>query len=188
MNESDMQRKIWHWLERLVVGEGLCPFAAQPLHNGLIRLAMCPAEDDQAVYRFALQEIEQLVLSDPSELETTLIETPKALESFDDYLESLTDLEQALQDLQLDTVLQIASFHPDYLFDGEDADDVSHYSNRAPCPLFHLIRQDSLTQALQHYPDPAAIPLRNQQHLRDLGLQGLHRLLGDAFPHSADDG
>ena len=101
---------------------------------------------------------------------------PEALAAFDEYLDVLAACEDALAELDLEAELQIASFHPDYRFAGEAEDDPGQYTNRAPSPLFHLIRQDSITRALAGWPDPEDIPRRNRRRMRTLGLDYLRAL------------
>ncbi len=62
--------------------------------------------------------------------------------------------------------LQVASFHPDYQFDGACADDIENFSNRAPYPTLHLLREDSIEAAV------ADIYERNIETLNKLGLKG----------------
>ena len=89
----------------------------------------------------------------------------------------LEDAQAALVESGLDEMLQLASFHPDYCFDGLDEDDPANYTNRSPFPMFHLIRQDGLAAALESGPDPASIPRRNIALLREMGLDAIHKLL-----------
>ena len=103
-------------------------------------------------------------------------------EEFDDYLEFLDDAQTALEEMGLAGEIQLASFHPDYCFEGEPVDAVSHFTNRAPYPLIHLLRETMVSTALETYPNPERIPERNIQTLERLGLAGIERLL-----HSLDD-
>jgi hypothetical protein len=178
MKVSQTEQAVRHWLATMVVGEGLCPFAAAPLARGQVRVAVCGESDTDAIYRYVLAELDRLLQADPVELETTLVAVPEGLEDFAVYLEMLAFLEDALQQLALEGTVQIASFHPEYVFEGVDAEDVGNYTNRSPCALFHLIREDSLSRALASYPDPQNIPRRNQQRMRELGLQRIRQLLG----------
>lgn len=179
MNPSEVEQRVARWLDVWVVGEGLCPFAARPLREGRIRIAVCTEAEWDGIYRQVLGEVERLLLNEVEEIETSLVAVPLGLEVFDDYLEMLSHIEAALQQIGLDGVLQLASFHPDYVFEGVDPDDVTHYTNRSPYPLFHLIRQEPLARALAGYPNPEQIPIRNQQHMRELGLERVARLLAE---------
>lgn len=167
------------WVEQLVIGEGLCPFAAGPMAADTVRFVCSEASTIDDAYRDLLAEVDYLLGADAYRVETTLLVLPQALADFDDYLAVLEAGEDALQELGLDSELQIASFHPDYLFEGEPPDDASHYTNRAPCPVFHLLRQAALSRALAGWPgDPAGIPRRNRERMRELGVEYLRRLSG----------
>lgn len=172
--------RVRRWVERLVIGEGLCPFAARPWAAGRVRVVCSEARDADAAYRDVLAEVDFLLRADPERVETTLLVVPRALAAFDEYLDVLAACEDALAELDLEDVLQIASFHPDYRFAGEAEDDPGQYTNRAPSPVFHLIRQDSITRALADWPDPADIPRRNRRRMRALGLEYLRALSAGA--------
>ena len=166
-----------HWLERFVIGLNLCPFAAAPFRKDRIAYPVCDEVSLEGIYPVFLRTLETLVLSDPQKQETALLILTRGLSDFDDYLDGLSTLEQAVVDAGLDGVIQLASFHPDYCFDGVSHDDPANYSNRSPFPMFHLIREDGLEAALASYPQPESIPERNIQCLRDLGVSGIRDLL-----------
>lgn len=175
-DDCSAARAVRRWVERLVIGEGLCPFAARPMVAGQVRILCSDATQADDAYRDLLAEVEYLLAVEPAQIETTLLVVPDALTAFDEYLEVLAAGEDALQQLELDSELQIASFHPHYLFADEPADDASHYTNRSPFPVFHLIRQASITQALANWPDPDGIPRRNRRRMRELGVDYLRAL------------
>jgi hypothetical protein len=175
--EASPAERVRGWVERLVVKEGLCPFAAGPMREGRVRITASEAGDPEQVFREFLAEVEHLLAVDETVVETTLLVTPQALAKFGDYLDLLARMESALVELRLDAELQIAGFHPDYRFEGEAVDDPSHYTNRSPYPVFHLIRQASIGRALAAWPeDPEEIPRRNQRRMRELGIEYLKRL------------
>jgi len=178
MTPAETEQAVWHWLTSMVVGQGLCPFAAQPVAQGRVRVAVCADARADAIYRCVLTELDRLLQAEPEDLETTLVAVPSGLQDFCLYLDMLAQLEGALQALSLEGTVQIASFHPDYVFEGTTADDVANYTNRSPCALFHLIREDSLSRALENYPDPENIPQRNQQRMRELGILKIRQILG----------
>ena len=75
-------------------------------------------------------------------------------------------------DLELEGVLQIASFHPEFQFAGTTADDITNFTNRAPYPTLHLLREDSIDRAVQAFPEAARIFEVNMQTLEALGPEG----------------
>jgi len=167
-----------------VIGLGLCPFARRPLRAGHVVFDVCETSDRDGIYRSVLQSLEVFLLADPDEQETALVIVPEGLGRFEAYLEMLELLDAALDDSGLRGQVQLASFHPDYRFEGVPADDPANYSNRSPLPMFHLIREDGLSDALAGYPDPQEIPRRNVALLRDLGLPRVRAL---ALQDDADD-
>ena len=175
---TEAETRTRDWVEKVVVGLGLCPFAAGPLRGGRVRFAEITDGSRDAVYRACLGEMLALVEADPTEIETTLVVVSGALAAFDEYLEMLWTLEDAVADAGLEGVLQVASFHPDYCFDGADPDDPANYTNRSPYPMFHLIREAGLEVAVAAHPDPEGIPERNARLLREMGLAGIRRLAG----------
>lgn len=177
MNAGDLaSEQVSCWVEQLVVGEGLCPFAARPMREGQVRITSSGAMTDEDVLRDVLAELEHLLVVDASVIETSLLVVPNALADFDDYLDMLARLEAAIEELGLEDQLQLASFHPDYRFAGEPADSPGNFTNRSPHPVFHLIRQASISRALANWPAPEEIPLRNQRRMHELGIEYLKRL------------
>nr|WP_320136335.1 DUF1415 domain-containing protein [uncultured Amphritea sp.] len=170
------------WVESMVVGLNLCPFAAPVVKDQSLRYAVTEAEGGEALVAAFLAEVERLVEADEQSLSTTLFIVPTGLADFYDYLDQLQLFENLLQEAGLEGVLQLASFHPGYLFAGVAEDDLSHWSNRAPWPTFHIIREAEMSRALAHYSHPEQIPERNIQRLRALGREALIK----RFPPFAD--
>ncbi|WP_432471376.1 DUF1415 domain-containing protein [Amphritea sp. HPY] len=170
------------WVETMVVGLNLCPFAAPVVQDESLRYSVSTAIEREALVADFLQQIEAIQQSDEAEIATTLLIVPRMLQDFYDYLDTLALFEELLQDAGLEGVLQLASFHPGYLFGGVDENDLSHWTNRSPYPTFHIIREAQMSRALTHYKNPEQIPERNMQLLRDLGRQGLI----ERFPPFAD--
>jgi hypothetical protein len=157
-----------NWLENWVIRLNLCPFAKYPYENKQVRIVATEATDDDEIFRFVLNELDQLYQADPKEIETTLAVIENGLVTFDEYLDFLGLLEKVIAETGLEGSIQLASFHPDYCFEGEAEDDPANLTNRSPFPMFHLIREESLEKALQSYPDPQVIPERNIALLREM--------------------
>ncbi len=177
--------RVTAWLQDMVVGLNLCPFAAAPLRAGRVRMTVCDAEQADAIYQAFLSELDAFLQLPPEQAETGLFILSRGLGDFDDYLDMLAILEDALGQAGLEGVIQLASFHPDYVFADSDDTDPANYSNRSPYPIFHLIREQQLEAALAGYPDPEAIPKRNIARLRQLGLAELQRRQA-AWRHDQD--
>ena len=169
-----------HWLEAAVIGLNLCPFARAVHLKQQIRWVESPARDAQGLLDDLVHELRFLAAADPGKVETTLLIHPHALNDFLDYNDFLDVADAAVEDLGLAGVLQVASFHPDYRFEGTAPDDVENFSNRSPHPMLHLLREDSVARAVAAFPDAAAIYERNIETLRRLGRDGWHRLMSQA--------
>jgi uncharacterized protein len=176
-SESDgVIARTRRWLSDVVIGLGLCPFAAAPYRAERIRYRVVEEADADAVYRGFLLALQELVDDGGRRWDTGLVITPTALADFDDYLDMLAVLEDALVDAGLEGEFQVASFHPHYRFEGAAADDPANATNRSPYPLFHLIREAQLAEVLAGFPDPDAIPVRNMARLRAMDPAELRRL------------
>jgi hypothetical protein len=160
------------WLERAVIGLNLCPFAKAPHVKGRIHVAVCSGHDDTDWLDALRNEIIELVALPATERETTLLVIPNALQDFFHFNDQLAIADLVLREQGLQGILQIASFHPRYQFAGTEPDDITNYTNRSPYPTLHLIREDSIDQAVAAFPQPEAIFEANMQTLRELGPQG----------------
>ncbi len=164
------------WLERAVIGLNLCPYARAPHVGGRVRWVLSEAPDSDTLVEELLRELEHLRQHDSAEVETTLLVVPDLLADFADYLDLLHAAEALLQALGYAGEFQLASFHPDYRFEGADADAIENCTNRSPLPMLHLLREDSISRVVDAGADVDAIPERNQQRLRALGHAGWERL------------
>lgn len=162
------------WLERLVIGLQLCPFAANPYRAGTVRFRVSEANQPEQLCSDLLDELQRLVSEPRESLETTLLIHPSTLRTFSDFNDFLDVADACLRSLDLAGVVQIASFHPDYQFAGSQPDDVANATNRSPHPTLHLLREESIRDALDHFEgDPGQIPQRNIELLTQLGWQGI---------------
>jgi uncharacterized protein len=164
------------WLDKAVIGLNLCPFAKSVRVKGQIRTVVSAATDAEALLAQLIEELRHLAAVDPEHTDTTLLIHPAVLGDFLDFNDFLAVAEGALQALELDGVLQIASLHPQYQFAGTAPDDIGNYSNRSPWPTLHLIREASVDRAVAAFPDADAIYERNIETLQALGHEGWQRL------------
>src|SRR6056297_3181125 len=165
------------WLEQAVIGLNLCPFAGQPWRQGRVRLRVSEATSPQQLAEDLADELLALNKTDPAERETTLLIHPHVLGDFLDYNDFLDIADGLLEQLELDGILQMASFHPDYQFADSQPDDPANCTNRSPWPMLHLLREDSIEAATANHPDPNAIYQRNIETLRSLGVDGWKALI-----------
>jgi hypothetical protein len=174
VSPSSVEERTRHWVERMVIGLQLCPFARKPYAAGTVRFRVSRADSPNRLRSDLVEEM-QLLTREPREvIETTLLIHPWTFSDFDDFNAFLDVVDDCLRELDLEGVVQVASFHPDYLFAGSDRDDVSNATNRSPYPMLHLLREQSLSEALDRFEgDPATIPARNVALLESLGWEGV---------------
>jgi len=166
-----------NWIEFLVIGYNLCPFAKHPFVRDRIRYRVSDASEEEALAETLVQEALFLSEVSPEELETTLIIHPQILNRFSGYLDFLARAEWLLQQCGLEGVIQIASFHPDYQFEETTREAPENYTNRSPYPMLHLLREESIETALRHYEHPEQIPQRNMETMRRLGKEKIREIL-----------
>jgi hypothetical protein len=160
------------WVDRAVIGLNLCPFARSVQLRQQVRYVETGAADVGSLAVALREELEGLATSDPAERETTLLIHPRVLGDFLDFNDFLEVADGLAQELELDGILQIASFHPRFQFAGTTADDVSNATNQSPYPTLHLLRESSVEHAVAALADPAAIYEQNIATLRALGPAG----------------
>jgi hypothetical protein len=160
------------WVERAVIGLQLCPFAKAPQVKGQIRYVASDAVDAESLLSDLVEELKLLVAQPPDRIETTLLVHPCAFIDFRDHNDFLEIAEAALVALDLEGVIQIASFHPDYRFAGSEPDDIANATNRSPHPTLHLLREESIERALAAFADPDSIFEANIATLERLGPEG----------------
>ena len=165
-----------HWLEQAVIGLNLCPFAKAVHAKAQIRWVLSSATTPKALLKELTGELQHLAAADPQATDTTLIVHPQVLLDFLDFNDFLGVAEHALEDLGLQGVLQMASFHPQFQFAGTAPDEMGNYSNRSPHPTLHLLREDGVSRAVATFPEAAAIFERNIETLERLGPEGWRAL------------
>ncbi len=168
-------RQTKNWVEEIVIGLNLCPFASLPFNNETIEYTVNSGDSTE-------QHLHQLAdsfskLDETANIETSLLIYPDAYQKFDDYLELLHLANLLLEELNYSGIYQLASFHPDYRFADSTENDASDFSNRSPYPMLHLIRESDLEKALANYPDIELVPINNIKKLREIGYQEMQEKL-----------
>jgi hypothetical protein len=164
------------WVERAVVGLNLCPFAKAVVVKEQVRYVVSPARTPEELLEQLMNELQDLADTDPEQVDTTLLIHPFVLNDFLDFNEFLDVADAAIEDMQLDGEIQVASFHPDYQFADTDVNDISNYTNRAPYPILQLLREESIDRAVEAIPDAAEIFEKNIETLEKLGHEGWDKL------------
>src|SRR4051812_46376981 len=176
-SESTVLQETQAWLSEIVIGLELCPFA-KPVHvKGQIRYQVSTAETVEALLEDLLAELRFLSEADPESVDTTLLVHPRVLTDFLEYNDFLSVVDVAVEELELDGVLQVASFHPDYRYEGNAATDPPNCVTRSPYPMLHLLRESSVERAVAVFPDASKIVNKNIATLHSLGLPGWQRLM-----------
>jgi hypothetical protein len=180
MTEADQQDPIAAtraWMEKAVIGLNLCPFAKAVHVKGQIRWVLSAAQSTEALLAELVAELQILASADPQTIDTTLLVHPQVMGDFLDFNDFLEVADAALEELQLDGELQIASFHPQFQFEGTEPDDMGNFSNRSPYPTLHLLREDSIERAVEAIGPAENIFEQNIATLEALGPEGWKRLM-----------
>jgi hypothetical protein len=164
------------WLERAVIGQQLCPFAAAPYLSDRVRFCVTEQRSGGGLLEDLHRELQMLRDADPLQCETTLLIHPHAMTEFRDYNDFLDECDAAVAELGLEGELQVASFHPNYQFAGTSEQDITNFTNRSPYPMLHLLREASVARAVATFPAIDEIGSRNMETLRRLGHEGWQRL------------
>ena len=163
------------WITDVVIGCNFCPFAAKEVKRDTIHYQVL----QDANTKTALEEVMKLLyqLDGHNNIETTLLILPDSFLLFDEYLRLLELVDKLLKKEHYEGVYQVASFHPHYLFAGSNEADPSNYTNRSPYPMLHFLREDSVTKAIDSYPDIDEVPKRNIAYTKEKGLHYMQGLL-----------
>ena len=177
MTEGDIVSATRKWVENVVVGYNLCPFAKRELMRDRVRFVVSDAADEDSLLQSLHSELQRL--NDEPEIETTGLIHPGVLQDFEAYNEFLDAADGLLAFLEMEGVYQIASFHPNYQFAGTNPEAAENYTNRSPYPMLHLLREASLEAAIDSHPDVDGIPGRNIKLMEELGVEQLRDVLAN---------
>ena len=176
LDRSEVIRKTQIWLKEVVIGLNLCPFAALPFAQETVRYVVLETDDGSEILESIRVEMRRLVETPAIILETALLVLPLAFKNFLDFNDFLYTANTLLEQEGWEGELQIASFHPHYQFAGTAEDAPANYTNRAPYPILHFLREESIENALEKVKDPDEIYKRNIKTMEELGIEGIQRL------------
>ena len=176
MSEDDVIAAMREWLEKAVIGLNLCPFAKAVYVKNQVRFVVSTARSLDGWLEDLDRELDFLAAADPEVIDTTLLIHPTLLPDFLDFNDFMQLAEAAVDEHELDGVIQIASFHPQFQFEGTAPDDMGNYTNRAPFPTLHLLRETSIERAVAAFPEAETIYERNIETLERLGIEGWQAL------------
>ncbi len=179
MNEQIIQQTK-KWIEKVVIGNNFCPFAARELARDSIRYVVCEQKNPDIEHlEVLLEELKELTVNQA--IETTLIIFKDDFKAFHSFWGFVRTCNQFLIHYEYEGIFQLANFHPDYRFARSAADDPANYTNRSPYPMLHILREASVEKAIANYPDAEQIPQRNIKQARKEGLTRMKRQLKDCF-------
>ena len=167
------------WVEKAVIGLGLCPFAEGVYRSERVRFHVSEQRSAAGLLEELRSELDFLHTSDPGICETTLLIHPWVLTDFAEFNEFLQLCDATVAEMDLEGEIQVASFHPQYQFAGTRPEDIENHTNRSPYPTLHLLREASVERALAGVQDPDAIYQNNILRLRELGFAGWQALWAD---------
>lgn len=171
----DIQARTLDWVQRVVIGLNLCPFAQTAVNSDNLNIVTETSDDIATVLASLAKQF--YAVNSASDQATVLFLLPNGFDHFEDYLD-LVDLGNALiADLELDGVLQMATFHPHYQFEDSEMEDAANYTNRSPYPMLHLLQEAAVEQAVEMHPDTDTIPQRNIDLLRAMDVSKLNTLI-----------
>ena len=173
-NDQRIISQTKEWVNNVIVAHNYCPFAKREVDKGSIRYRVIHDTEFNSLLESVMQEC--VWLDQNEETETTLIIFPSNLNEFNSFLDCLALTEDLLVSQGYEGTYQIASFHPDYCFQGAEENDPANYTNRSPYPMFHIIREASVKVALENHPAPDSIPERNIEYAREQGIDKMKAL------------
>ena len=175
LNDELIIESVQSWVETFIIELNLCPFAKREVSKNRVRYVVTEATTEERLLTALAVELE--FLSESSSVETTLLIHANVLSDFYDYNQFLDVADGLLQEMNLNGVFQIASFHPQYQFGGTEPGDAENYTNRSPYPILHLLREKSLELAIAEHADVDQIPIRNIALMNDMGEDKLKAIL-----------
>jgi hypothetical protein len=177
MEKQPIIEKSKTWVEKFVIGLQLCPFAKRPFEKGQVRFEVCFEKNTEAQLIAFWKEIELLSATPKETVSNIILILPNGLDDFEQYLDFYDLAEQLLFDQNKDEEFQLASFHPDYQFDGTEKDDVTNYTNRSPFPFIHILRIEEVEVAIANYPEIEEVPEKNIRLLKEIGIEQIKILI-----------
>lgn len=165
-----------YWLENIVLGLDLCPFARIPYQKGQIRVVECEDLDEDAQMGFFLEELDLLSQTDPAVISTTIIAYPLGSSDFNIFNDFVGDLESMLEEAELGDIFQLVAFHPEFVFVDTDFNHLGNYVNRSPFPILHILRSEEIARALKNPKDGEIISFNNDKKLHEISRETLDQL------------
>lgn len=177
MEASVVIEKTRQWVEKIVIGLNVCPFAAPVVRTGRLKLVVSAADTAEQLMQDLLAEFQFLLETPSAETDTTLLIHPYVLRDFEAYLDFVAEAEDIMDESDISQEFQLATFHPDYIFEDEVQGDPASYTNRSPFQMIHILREASLSEVIDNHPDTDLIPAENVRKFREMGIDKILDLL-----------
>ncbi|NDW14379.1 DUF1415 family protein [Alteromonas genovensis] len=163
------------WVDDVVIHHNFCPFASFVRTPNQIHCSVI-AGNTGDVLEALFEELKRLDNTD--DIATTLIILSNtSFSDFNEYLDVLSIAEAMLHDWGFLERYQLASFHPQYVFEGNSIDDSENYTNRSPYPLLHIIRESDITRYMKNEEDAQKIYTHNIAKANELGCPYFEKTL-----------
>ena len=175
ISDDTVKIAVKSWINKMIIGLNFCPFAKKEVERNTVRYAITASAQINDALGHLLEEL--ALLDSQLDIQTTLLVFPLGFGDFEKFLDMLELANSLITQGGYGGVYQLASFHPDYCFDGEDENDPANYTNRSPYPILHILRESSVEAVLKRYPQPESIPENNIAKARELGTEFLQTLL-----------
>ncbi|WP_339725212.1 DUF1415 domain-containing protein [uncultured Paraglaciecola sp.] len=173
--DDEVVAAVKSWIDKVIIGLNFCPFAKKEMERNTVRYSLSSTTQISDALSDLLEELG--LLEQQPDIQTTLLIFPLGFGDFEEYLDMLEMANSLISQGGYSGIYQLASFHPDYCFEGEDKNDPANYTNRSPYPILHLLRESSIEAVLKRYPDPENIPENNIAKARELGSSFLKALV-----------
>lgn len=174
-NDEHYIKATMQWVDNIVIHHNFCPFASFVRTPNQIHCCVL-AGNTGDVLAALFEELERLDNTD--DIATTLmVLSNTSFADFNEYLDVLAIAEAMLHDWGFSERYQLASFHPQYIFDGNSIDDSENYTNRSPYPLLHIIRESDITRYMKNEDDAQKIYTHNIAKAKELGCPYFEKAL-----------
>jgi len=197
-SKSSIKKAISKWLDQFIIAKNVCPFAKNVREE--TKIVVSEREHIEEVLEDFIKELREIsTRDDDSNEEHDGVKTKTVLfaispkcefvrdfDSFLDFANIIDDAalqngdtrgESVLDQLDLRGKVQVVSFHPDFIFAGEKLGDPGAFTNKAPYPLLHILREKDVTAAVKSHPDVKGIPKANVERMREIGNESLKKML-----------
>ena len=171
---EQVEQQTLHWVKDFIVRLNICPFAQHVVNNSSLKIQVDATTDEEKALDSFMSTLK--LMDKTLAVETALLVYPQLFNDFFDYLDFVDWAEAHMHRAGYEGVYQVATFHPEYCFEGEPTDSLSHYTNRSPYPMLHILREESLDKAIDFYGDTSQIPANNIATINNLSSEEKLRL------------